>query len=110
MKKFKLFALAMLIGTAGLFASELENSNPSNDGMRNEIVQLLKTPDFTVPTEINVTISFTFSSEGELVVLSVDSKNSDVLKYIRKNLNYKKIESPGERDKLYTMPLKLTSA
>jgi len=44
------------------------------------------------------------------VVLGVDSKNSDVLKYIRKNLNYKKIENPGERDKLYTMPLKLTSS
>jgi len=109
MKKLKLFTLAMLIGTASLFASEVESTKMSKDGMRSEIVQLLKTPDFTVPTEINVTITFTFSSEGELVVLGVDSKNSDVLKYIRKNLNYKKIENPGERDKLYTMPLKLKS-
>ena len=110
MKKFKLFAIAMLIGTTGLFATELENSNMAKEGMRSEIVQLLKAPDFTVPADINVTITFTFSSEGELVVLGVDSKNSDVLNYIRENLNYKKIENPGKRDKLYTMPLKLASA
>ncbi len=109
MKKFKLFAIAMLIGTAGLFATELEDSNKSKDGMRSEIVQLLKSPDFTVPSDVNVNITFTFSSEGELVVLSVDSKNTDVLNYIRKNLNYKKIENPGKRDKLYSMPLKLIS-
>ena len=110
MRKFKLFAIAMLIGTAGLFATELENSNMPKEGMRSEIVQLLKAPEFTVPTDINVTITFTFSSEGELVVLGVDSKNSDVLNYIRKNLNYKKIDNPGKRDKLYSMPLKLASA
>ena len=110
MKKLKLFALAMLIGTLGLFASEIENTNTLKEGMRSEIVQLLKAPDFTVPNDITVSITFTFSSEGELVVLSVDSKNSDVLDYIRKSLNYKKIENPGKRDKIYTMPLKLVTS
>ena len=109
MRKFKLFAIAMLIGTAGLFATELENSNLSKDGMRSEIVQLLKAPDFTLSADVNVNIEFTFSSEGELVILSVDSKNSEILNYVRENLNYKKIENPGKRDKLYTMPLKLSS-
>jgi hypothetical protein len=41
--------------------------------------------------------------------LSVDSGNSDVLNYIRENLNYKKIQNPGEKDRLYRMPLKLKS-
>ena len=109
MKKLKLFALAMLIGTTGLFASEFENTNMKKDAMRDQIVELLKTPNFALSTDIKVTITFTFSSEGELVVLNVDSKNSNVLKYIRENLNYKKIENPGKRDKLYTMPLKLKS-
>jgi hypothetical protein len=109
MKKFKLLALALVIGTAGLFAAELENPTPKKE-IRTQIVKLLKTPRFDVPNDINVTITFTFSSEGELVVLDVDSNNRDVKKYVRKNLNYKKIQNPGERDKMYTMPLKLTSA
>ena len=34
----------------------------------------------------------------------------EILNFIRKNLNYHKITNPGERDKLYTMPLKLKIA
>jgi hypothetical protein len=110
MKKFKLFALAMLIGTASLFAAEIATPDTPKKEIRNQIVQLLKTPRFAVPDDINVLVTFTFSSEGELVVLHVDSSNKDIKKYVRRNLNYKKIQNPGERDKLYTMPLKLTSA
>jgi hypothetical protein len=110
MKKFKLFALALVIGTAGLFAAELESPKTPKKEIRTQIVKLLKTPRFAVPNDIDVTVTFTFSSEGELVVLNVDSKNKDVLKYIRKNLNYKKIQNPGDQNKLYEMPLKLTSA
>jgi len=109
MKKIKLFALAFVIGTAGLFATELVNPTPKKE-IRTQIVKLLKTPRFAVPNDIELTVTFTFSSEGELVVLDVDSNNRDVLKYVRKHMNYKKIQNPGERDKMYTMPIKLTSA
>jgi len=107
MRKLKLFALAMLLGTAGLFAAETLAPDVPKKVIRNQIVQLLATPEFTVDTDISVNLTFTFSSEGEIVVLAVDSKNREVLKYIRKNLNYKKIAQPGERDKIYTMPLKV---
>ena len=108
MNKFKLMALALVIGTSSLFAF---NSNPLEvkKEIRTEIVDLLKAPSFDVDNEINVMMTFTFSSEGEIVILNVDSKNRNVLNYIRKNLNYKKIENPGIRDKIYTMPLKLKS-
>lgn len=109
MKKLKLFTLALLLGTAGLFASEIEKNKISNDGIRAEIVQLLKAPDFSLENELNVTLTFTFSSEGELVVLNVDSKDPNVLDYIRKNLNYQKIENSGVRDKVYTMPIKIAA-
>lgn len=75
--------------------------------IRSQIVDLLTDADFIVSQEMNVELTFTFSSEGEIVVLSVNSKNRDVLNYIRKNINYKQIENPGVRDKIYTMPLKV---
>jgi hypothetical protein len=105
MRKFKLLALALAIGTTSLFATTVEDV--TNEEIRSQIVKLLETPDFGVDYEMNVNISFTFSSEGEVVVLNVDSKNRNVLNYIRENLNYKKIQNPGEKDKLYTMPLKI---
>ena len=105
MRKFKLLALALVIGTASLFATAVEDV--PNEEIRSQIVKLLQTPDFGVDSEMTVNISFTFSSEGEVVVLGVDSKNRNVLNYIHKNLNYNKIQNPGERDKLYSMPLKI---
>ena len=105
MKKFKLLALSLVIGTASLFATTVEDV--SKDEIRSQIVELLQTPDFGIVSEMTVNISFTFSSEGEVVVLGVDSKNRNILNYVRENLNYKKIQNPGEKDKLYTMPLKV---
>ncbi len=107
MRKFKLLALALVIGTAGLFASNGEETTTPKNEIRSQIAKLLKAPDFAVENDMTVNITFTFSSEGEIVVLKVDSGNRDVLEFIRENLNYKKLQSPGEREKIYTMPLKI---
>ena len=75
--------------------------------IRSQIIKLMDAPDFTMNEETTVLITFTFDSEGEIIVLNVDSRDHDILKYVRKNLNYQKIENPGKRDKLYSMPLKM---
>lgn len=108
MRKLKLLALALVIGAMSSYAVNLEDPGAPKEEIRNQIVKILKSPDFAVDNKMKVEISFTFSSEGEIVVLRVESKNRDVLNYIRENLNYKKIENPGTRDKIYTMPLTLT--
>ena len=107
MRKFKLLALAFVIGTAGLFATNMENPEELNKKVRSEIVSLLQSPNFIIENEMVVTITFTFSSEGEVVLLNVDTRDTNILNYLRENLNYKKVENPGEQDKLYAMPLKL---
>ena len=106
MRKFKLMALALVLGTASLFATNLETvEDVPAKVIRNQIVELLDAPNFVIEGEMHVAISFTFNSEGEIVVLSVDSRNKDVLNYVRKNINGKVIDMPGERDKVYSMPL-----
>ena len=109
MRKLMLMALALVIGTASLFATN-ENPDDSKKEMRAQIVKLLDTPSYDTKKVIDVAITFTFSSEGEIVVLHVDSRDGEVLNYVRRNLNYKKIESPGVKDKLYSMQLKVTPA
>ena len=110
MKKFKLLAIAFMFGTASLFASKGVSSLAPEKEIRTQIVELLTTPNFTIQNEMNTTITFTFNSEGEIVVLSVDSVDRDVLNYIRENLNRKKIQNPGERDETFTMALKIKKA
>lgn len=110
MKKFKLLALALVIGTASLFATNGNDLIEPNKKIRTQIVNLLEAPNFIIENETKVIISFTFNSEGEIVVLTVDTRDKNILNYIRENLNNKKVENPGERDKLYTMPLKVTAS
>ena len=106
MKKLMLMALALVIGTTTLFASNVIPDDSPNK-MRSQIVALMDAPDFNVNREITVTITFTFSSASEIIVLNVDSEDTDVLNYVRKNLNQKVISNPGEKFKHYTMPLTL---
>lgn len=110
MKKFKLLALALVISTAGLFAANTETPDVSKKELRNQIVNLLQSPDFIVEEDMTVTLKFTFSSEGEIVILCPGCKNQDIVKFIRENLNYKKFETPGERDKVYAIPLTIKAA
>lgn len=110
MKKFKLMALAFVIGTASLFAMNTTTLVGPEKEMRKEIVKLLQVPDFTISNEMNVVIKFTFNSEGEIVVLCAGCKDREIINYIRENLNHKKFKNPGVRDKIYTLPLKIQAA
>lgn len=107
MKNLHLLTLALLISCVSLFASNKETVPVVKEEIRSQIVELLHTPDFAVESDKVVNLTFTFSTEGEIVILNVDSMDRDILKYVRENLNYKKIENPGEFNKHYTMPLKL---
>jgi hypothetical protein len=108
MRKFKLLAVAFLIGTASLFAMNNETPDEvSQKEIRNQIIQLLNTPEFVINEEVTVKLKFTFNSEGEIVVLCPGCENKDIVNYIRKNLNHKKFKNPGVKDKIYIIPLTL---
>lgn len=87
MKKLKLLILALVIGTTGLFASNIDK----NKSLENQIINLESLSNFTIDTEKNVTLRFSVNSNAEIVVLSLDSKNANILNYVRQNLNGKKI-------------------
>ena len=99
-----LTALALVITTTTLLAS---NTNPdgSNKNIRNQIQKLFDVTDFHVNENVTVEIVFTFDSTDEIIVLKVDSTDSDVLKYVRENLNHKTISNPGIKDRHYMIPL-----
>jgi len=110
MKKFKLLALAFVIGTAGLFAANESTPDVPKKVIRTQIIDLLESPDFTLEKDTSIAVTFTFNSVGEIVVLKVDSRNRDVLNYVRKNINGKSLETPGERDKQYVMQLTMKTS
>ena len=50
-----------------------------------------------------------FNHFNDYLRLEVDKKElTQVIKdYIRKNVNYKKLENPGSQNEIYTMPIKV---
>ena len=106
MKNLKLLALALVIGTSSLFAATVELPDVPVKQISMQISELFtETPDFAVIEDMKINVVFTFNSEGEVIVLKVDSKNKDVLNYIRKTLNHKMLDTPGEMNRVFTMPL-----
>lgn len=107
MKNLKLLSIALFITTSSLFAMEIVPDIPVKE-IRTQVVELFHTPEFVVSEEINVNITFTFSTEGEIVVLKVDSKDPEVLKYVRKYMNHKMIDTPGEPNRIFYLPLRIS--
>lgn len=113
MRKLQMLALALVIGATSAFATTTSfEPDPEllKKEIRSQVAELLEKVDFSVNEAKTVNITFTFSSEGEIVVLKIDTMDRNVIKYVRENLNYKKIETPGTRDKVYIMPLTIKEA
>lgn len=106
MKKFKVLALALVIGTTSLFASNLVPDVPVKE-IRNQVMDLFESPDFALENDVTINITFTFNSEGKIIVLSVNSKDRDILNYVHESMSNKKLNTPGELDRVFTMPLRL---
>ncbi len=105
MNKVKLLIVAFVVSTMSLFANEVETPAVSKDEIRNQIVELLKDVNTNLSSEEVVNVTFTFNTDGEIVVLKVQSEKKEILKFIRTNLNGKKIENPGRVKREYTMPI-----
>ncbi len=108
MKKFKLLALALAIGTMSLFATTTDGvpDIPAKQ-IGSQVSTLFTTPDFAVDEDVIVNILFTFDTEGKIIILKVDSKDKDVLNYVNESMNHKRIETPGEMNRVFTLPLKI---
>ncbi|MBG7629212.1 MAG: hypothetical protein IZT56_02155 [Bacteroidetes bacterium] len=111
MKNLKVlaFVLVFVISTTSLFATDVVPDIPVKQ-IRTQVADLFVDADFTIEKEIIVNIVFTFSSEGDIVVLKVDSKDRDVLDYVSKYMNHKMIQTPGEPNRLFTLPLRITKS
>ena len=107
MKKFKLMAIALVMGTTSLFASSIVNPVGSIEEIHEQIIELIDNVNVDFDENKSVDLIFTFSSAGEIVVLDIDSNDREVIKFIRRHVNYKKIDNPGVQDLIYTVTLKI---
>ena len=105
MNKFKVLAIAFVLGTTSLFANNIVNPEVSKDEIRQQIIELVEHSQNTIASQVTVNVTFTFSTSGEIIVKKVNSTDKDVLAFIRENINSKVLENPGRANRNFTMSI-----
>ena len=109
MRNLKLFFLALALFTINVSAANLEPIKPT-DELRVEIVDLIGSSfmDDMIESEYSANVLFTVNSKKELIVLSVESSDAEMESYLKRQLNYKKVDhKPSQPGEIYLLPVKM---
>ncbi len=109
MRKIKTLLLVVAITFSSVLLASTEKNPAESRMVVNEIRNLLKKPKFILKKEVLAYVKITLNDAHEMVVLSVDSENYEIEKYIKKRLNYIKLET-DVKDCLTTfiVPIRIT--
>jgi hypothetical protein len=107
MKNLKLLALALVIGTASLFANNTSVLDIPAKQVGDQVSELFQAPEFAVEKEEVVRTLFTFDSEGKIVIINIASSKKEVKDYIRKTMENQIIPTPGEENRVFSIPISI---
>jgi len=107
MKNLKVLALAFVIGTVSVFAKTNGILDVPVKQIGTQVAELFKNPDFVVEKEMIVNVIFTFNEEGKIVVLHIASKDKAIKKYVTRTLANRTIQTPGEVNRAFNIPVSI---
>ena len=109
MKSLKLFFLALGLFTINVSAANLNPIKPT-DELRIEIVDLIGSNYMNEMNadELGAEVLFTVNNNKEIIILSVDSDDDLLESYLKRKLNYKKVNHrPSKHGEIYLLPVKM---
>ncbi len=109
MKNLKLFIVAFTLFTMSVSAAVINPIKPTNQ-LRAEIVDIIgpNCPYEYDKDECTADVIFTVNTNGEIIVLSVESPNSKAESYLKSKLNYKKVSHTTTREgEIFLLPLRM---
>ena len=105
--KVTLVALTLMFGTFLTNAAIPETTLKTPFSA--EIERLLEDNDLLLGVDVFATITFVVNSEGEIVVLDVDTANQSVRQLINERLSYYKIKAKMQKGKEYKVPVRIVA-
>ncbi len=99
---------AMLLMVGNVVANEVTTVDPSKS-LSAQISKLLSHNAFT-QNEVALTaqVRFTLNNAHQIVVLSVETENLALADFVKRKLNYEKVDLEGYKEgKLYTIPVRI---
>ena len=111
MKNFKTIITAIAISLCTVFTINASEKKPltSKVQLRTEIASILgKKIPVEIKKDLKTTLSFMINNKNEVVVISVDSKNTSLNTFVKNKLNYKKVSVKGlKKGNIYKMPINI---
>lgn len=108
--KTGLLVVAFTFGSVLFASANSEDKGVKSVTATEEIGKLLKNPGFLVENDITADVIFTVNKNNEMVVLSVDSKDTAVESFIKQRLNYQELPTALRNgEKTFKLPVRVTS-
>ena len=111
MRKFKTITVALaFFATMSAFATKGKKATNDNN-LSGQIYEMLKDNQFNADqNELTAEVKFIVNEKGELIVLSVETKDEVLEGFVKSRLNYKKVQlnnvAPG---RVYEIPVRITA-
>ena len=105
-----IFFTTLLMVSTSVLANETVVTNPEKN-LCSQIHNLLKKNSLKVESgELTALVRLTLNRNGELVVLSVETKDRILEGFLKSKLNYQKVELQRvEEGRIYTVPVRVTA-
>jgi hypothetical protein len=102
-------AAAFLLAIGNLVANDSKTIDPTKE-LAVQIGDLLKDNNFVLDEEdLTAQVLFTLNHKKEIVVISVDTENPVLERFVKSRLNYHTVEGvAGKTGKMYTVPVRIT--
>lgn len=113
MKKISLILVAAMLLSVGSAFSNTEIGNHPSKTLSEQIDKLLSSNEFNIKDgyEISAVVYFTINTENEIVVLTVATNDEALETYLKRRLNYTKvdIETSYKVGVTYKIPVRITN-
>ncbi|MFC2147472.1 hypothetical protein ACFLR9_02805 [Bacteroidota bacterium] len=109
MRKISLILVAATLLVSGsIFANDSDIKDPQKS-LATQIGEILKENQLVVDNyELTAEVLFTVNSEAEIVVISVDTGDSDLESFVKGKLNYKKVQlEEVVVGRMYRLPVRI---
>ena len=107
MKKLSVILLAfvLLFGT-GISTAAVDLKKDKKT-VSQEIGSLLQNADIELEVDVNAYVTFMINDEAEIVVLTIDTEDEMIERFIKSRLNYHKLENELTPGQEYQVPIRI---
>ena len=110
MRTIKTLLLAVAITFSSVLSASTTPSKSESTIITKEIGKLLKSPKFQIEKDLLATVRLIFNKNNEMVILSVDSENEQLVHYIKGRLNYKSLSvDVVNKNETFIVPIRITT-